>query len=81
VGIFIEIVVDETLLDTDRSRRLAQLCPVDIFTLDGEQLVVRPDQEDECTLCELCLHAAPPGAITIRKTYNGQTLVSDGAGE
>jgi NAD-dependent dihydropyrimidine dehydrogenase PreA subunit len=81
MGIFIQITADQQRLTSDTSQQLVRVCPVDIFALEGERLVVRPDEEDECTLCELCLRAAPPGAITIRKTYNGQTLVSDGAAE
>jgi len=81
VGIFIEVVVDDKLLRNDDTGRLVRLCPVDIFAAEGERLVVRADNEDECTLCELCLRAAPPGAITIRKTYSGEIMVSDGAAE
>ena len=30
---------------------------------------------DECVLCELCLEAAPDGAIRIKKLYDGTELV------
>jgi NAD-dependent dihydropyrimidine dehydrogenase PreA subunit len=52
---------------------------VDIFKIEGEEVVVRPEQEDECTLCELCLDAAPRGALTIRKLYSDGCLVSRGS--
>ena len=29
---------------------------------------------DECVLCELCLDAAPDGAVTVRKLYDGTEL-------
>jgi ferredoxin len=46
--------------------------------MEGERLVVQSEQEDECTLCELCLEEAPPKAITIRKTYKDEYLISRG---
>jgi len=30
--------------------------------IKGVEVVVRPGQEGECTLCELCVDVAPPGA-------------------
>lgn len=79
MGVFIEIVVDEAQIGPDLARRLVAACPVDIFALAGERLVVRPEAEDECTLCELCLTPAPAGAIVIHKRYSGAQLVSRGA--
>ena len=29
---------------------------------------------DECILCGLCLEAAPPGAVTVKKLYDGSAL-------
>jgi len=29
---------------------------------------------DECVLCELCLDAAPDGAVAIKKLYDGTEL-------
>ena len=79
MGIFIEITLDPSRLGPDDARLLSSICPVDIFAVDGGQLVVRPDEVDECTLCELCLDAAPAGAIVIRKLYKRQLLLSRGA--
>lgn len=77
MGVFIQISVDEDRLTPERAEQIASLCPVDIFALDGKGVLgVRPEQEDECTLCELCLDAAPAGALTIRKTYKDEQLVS-----
>lgn len=78
MGVFIEIALDASRLKQDQARRLTAACPVDIYALEAGQLVVRPDQVDECTLCELCLELAPPGAIKILKLYNGQQLVARG---
>jgi NAD-dependent dihydropyrimidine dehydrogenase PreA subunit len=29
---------------------------------------------DECILCELCVQAAPPGTVRVKKLYDGTTL-------
>jgi NAD-dependent dihydropyrimidine dehydrogenase PreA subunit len=79
MGIFIQVQIDEKRLTPEVAEMILSLCPVDVFALDGEQLIVQPDQEDECTLCELCLDAAPVGTLTIRKTYKDEQLLSRGA--
>lgn len=53
---------------------LVTICPVNIFTLRGGRVAVRDERQDECTLCELCLQAAPTGSIHIHKLYSGETL-------
>ena len=53
---------------------LATLCPVNIFELREGRVTIRTDRQDECTLCELCLRATPPGSIRIHKLYSGETL-------
>ncbi len=53
---------------------LATLCPVNIFELRDGRVTIRADRQDECTLCELCLQAAPPGSVRIHKLYSGETL-------
>ncbi|MFP4323541.1 MAG: hypothetical protein ACLFTK_13900 [Anaerolineales bacterium] len=74
MGTFIDVEIRQPL-----SENLIRLCPVEIFTLEDGAVVVNPANEDECTLCELCLHAAPSGAIHIHKKYKDETLVSDGS--
>ena len=54
---------------------LVSLCPVNIFASEDGCIVVQPERQDECTLCELCLNAAPPGSIRIHKLYSGEILV------
>jgi len=76
MGTFITIEIDQVRFTGTQATLIPTLCPVDIFSLPGERLVVRPEQEDECMLCELCLRAAPSGAITIRKTYKPEVLIS-----
>jgi ferredoxin len=69
MGIFIRVEVDEALCGPDRGRRLVDVCPVNVFAWQADRLVTDPDNEDECTLCELCLSVYPEGAVTIRRLY------------
>jgi NAD-dependent dihydropyrimidine dehydrogenase PreA subunit len=77
---FIRIDVDDEALSLPLRTSIAAVCPVDIFALQHDRLFVRPEQEDECTLCELCLDEAPAGAITISRVYSDKKLVSRGPG-
>jgi len=63
-----------------------KVCPVNIFEKKGDRPNVREENEDECTLCDLCKQACSPSAIAIHKLYeengrneifidNGQKLV------
>jgi len=76
VGVFIEVTVKQMPFEV--GQELLQLCPVNIFQLEDGQLRVVPENEDECTLCELCLDTAPPDAIRIKKLYKDETLISKG---
>ena len=78
MSIFINVQIDPDKLTPEISAELVQLCPVDIFRLNGDQLAVVQANEDECTLCELCLIHAPADAIRIQKLYKNETLVSRG---
>ena len=55
--------------------QLAEVCPVDIYATaaDGSLRIVE-ENLDECVLCRLCIDAAPPGAVTVRKLYDDSTL-------
>jgi ferredoxin len=81
MGVFIRVEAQSYRLSPALSRALVAACPVDIFALNGEQLTVRPEQEDECTLCELCLDLAPAGALFIHKLYAAERLAARGAPE
>lgn len=75
-AVFIEVDVDESIAnDAELAKKLEEVCPVDIFAdEDGHVAIVRSNL-DECVLCELCLEAAPDGAIRIKKLYDGTELV------
>ena len=70
MGLFVELKIDQSRFPTREDReRLAGVCPVDAFVVDDEGLRPHPENEDECTFCDLCVQKAPPGAIKVVKTY------------
>ena len=71
-GVFIRVEVAEAARsDAELARRLEEACPVDIFAADGGRVGIVDENLDECVLCELCLDAAPPGAVRVIKLYDG----------
>lgn len=74
-GTFIDVEVDAAVAsDPEQARKLAEVCPVDIFKAGSEGLEIVEENLDECVLCELCIRAAPPGAVTVHKLYSGESL-------
>ena len=76
MGMFIQIDIDQTKLTSGQVETLTNICPVDIFFVDGHTIRTDSDQEDECILCELCLENSPTGTVQINKSYNDERLVS-----
>ena len=74
-GLFIEVEVDPSVAgDVELARTLAEVCPVDIYAAGVEAIEVVRSNLDECVLCGLCIEAAPPGTVTVRKLYDGTPL-------
>ena len=74
-GTFIDVQVDPTAgADLELARKLEGVCPVDIFTAGHAGVEIVERNLDECVLCELCINAAPAGAIRIVKLYSGESL-------
>jgi NAD-dependent dihydropyrimidine dehydrogenase PreA subunit len=74
-GVFIEVEVDDSVRgDAELAAKLAEVCPVDIFTAERGRVETVASNLDECVLCELCLDAAPDGALAIKKLYDGSEL-------
>jgi len=70
MGEFISIIIDqEKCGDIEEVKAWVQVCPVDIFELKNGKPSVVEENEDECTLCDLCVEACNTGAITIKKLY------------
>ena len=74
--LFIDVEVDQVVAsDPAIAAKLAEVCPVDIFRAgDGGVEIVRANL-DECVLCQLCLRAAPPGTVRVRKLYDGGAIL------
>jgi NAD-dependent dihydropyrimidine dehydrogenase PreA subunit len=71
--LFIDVeVAPSAASDPAVAAKLAEVCPVDIYATgsDGSLRVVE-ENLDECVLCRLCIDAAPPGTVTVRKLYDG----------
>lgn len=49
--------------------RCIKVCPVSIFSSNGNYPKTLEANEDECTLCALCLQNCKVSAITIHKLY------------
>jgi NAD-dependent dihydropyrimidine dehydrogenase PreA subunit len=74
-GLFIDVQVDAALAgDVDLARKLAEVCPVDIFRAGASGVEIVQANLDECVLCRLCINAAPAGAVRVIKLYSGETL-------
>jgi NAD-dependent dihydropyrimidine dehydrogenase PreA subunit len=74
-GVFIDVEVDEsTAADAALAAKLEEVCPVDIYREVGGRLEVVEENLDECVLCRLCIEAAPPGAVHVKKLYDGSEL-------
>ena len=69
-GLFIDVkVTDEVARDTEIAKKLEEVCPVSIFVAGTSGGEVNEENLDECTLCDLCLDAAPKGSVQIVKLY------------
>jgi NAD-dependent dihydropyrimidine dehydrogenase PreA subunit len=74
-GIFIDVEVsDEIRGDAEMAAKLEEVCPVDIYANDDGKVTVVRENLDECVLCNLCVEAAPPGGVVVKKLYDGTEL-------
>jgi NAD-dependent dihydropyrimidine dehydrogenase PreA subunit len=74
-GVFIDVeVADDVRGDAEMAKKLEESCPVDIYAAGDAGVEVVEENLDECILCELCVKAAPPGAVRVLKLYDGTAL-------
>jgi NAD-dependent dihydropyrimidine dehydrogenase PreA subunit len=74
-GMFIDVKVDDAVRgDAELARKLEQACPVDIYAERKGRVEVVEENLDECVLCKLCIEAAPPGTVHVKKLYDGTEL-------
>ena len=70
-GMFIDVEVDAKVAgDPEAANKLAEVCPVSIFEVGNGTLRIVEENLDECVLCDLCIEAAPPGAVRVIKLYD-----------
>jgi NAD-dependent dihydropyrimidine dehydrogenase PreA subunit len=73
--VFIDVAVDAAVAgDADLAAKLEEVCPVDIFEDVGGKVEIVDANLDECVLCKLCIEAAPPGTVHVKKLYDGTEL-------
>jgi NAD-dependent dihydropyrimidine dehydrogenase PreA subunit len=74
-GVFIAVDVDDSIRnDAAFAAKLEEVCPVDIYADAGGKVAIVEQNLDECVLCKLCIEAAPPGTVHVKKLYDGTEL-------
>jgi NAD-dependent dihydropyrimidine dehydrogenase PreA subunit len=74
-GLFIDVEVSNEISgDAEMAQKLTDACPVDIYANNDGKVDIVEENLDECILCELCVAAAPPGSVRVKKLYDGTTL-------
>lgn len=69
-GMFIDVKVDAAAAkDAALAKKLAEVCPVNIFAAGDAGVRIVEENLDECVLCDLCVQAAPAGAVKVIKLY------------
>ena len=78
MALFIDVEVDKSVAtNAELAKKLVEVCPVNIFALSSDgTLQIVEKHLDECTLCELCLNAAPPGTVKVKKLYREHEVMT-----
>jgi NAD-dependent dihydropyrimidine dehydrogenase PreA subunit len=70
MAMFIRVDIDQGLVKKTPglAKKLVEVCPVKIFAAGREENTVTTveDNLDECTLCDLCMQAAPDGVKVVK---------------
>ncbi len=67
-------ITDHAADDPALAAKLQETCPVDIYTNTNGHVALVERNIDECILCDMCIAAAPPGAVTIHRLYDTKTV-------
>ena len=72
-SMFIDVKVDaKVAADPALAKKLTEVCPVNIFAQEKDgRLRIVEENLDECTLCDLCIQAAPAATVRVVKLYEG----------
>ena len=74
-GIFIDVEVDDSIArDADLAPEAGRGLPGRHLRDDAGRVEIVEANLDECVLCELCIDAAPPGTVRVKKLYDGGVL-------
>jgi NAD-dependent dihydropyrimidine dehydrogenase PreA subunit len=67
---FIQVVItQDKCTGIGACGKCVQVCPVNIFGAEADRPFIVEENQDECTLCDLCLEECTPDAVVIRKLY------------
>ena len=67
---FIEVDIDFDICSgVEKCGECIKVCPVNIFSTNGDYPMTVEANEDECTRCELCFQACTVNAISVHKLY------------
>lgn len=70
MSIFINLEIDlERCVGISRCGKCLKICPVQIFGTGNGYPIPFAENEDECTLCTLCIDVCDSDAITVKKLY------------
>ena len=77
MALFIDVeVTSAAAKDAEIVKKLVEVCPVNIFAAASAGGIEIVDKHlDECTLCELCLNAAPPRTVRVKKLYGEKQVL------
>lgn len=77
MALFIAVEVQPAAAtDPEVVKKLVDVCPVNIFArTESGALQIVDKHLDECTLCELCLNAAPVKTVRVRKLYGNNEIL------
>ena len=66
-GVFIDVkVAADDVVEAELAKKLEEVCPVGIFSASDAGVEIVEKNLDECTLCDLCLEAAPDKVEVIK---------------
>lgn len=70
MAMFIRVDVEDGVIEKTPglASKLVEVCPVKIFKLGSQANAVEvvEENEDECTLCDLCMQASPEGVRVVK---------------